>query len=323
MPIAATSAGSEPVAVEALLREQLGNPLTAWSLGSFGAIAEYMRDLDEDTTRLDDGRLGAFTARGAIAFTPVPGLRPLAYETPINSGWSQSIALCLPEEACAMNRRKLVTELGPDRDAARPEDREAILFDLGLDLLAVDACVRSSDPETVDCLRASVGLPLFDHASPILMRLVALSPHRVFLSRIGRVEVYSRIPAPGGTSPEGPHTHVLPKLLRAGRTHAATTPIPSGWVPCAGIHPAHPYKNELGQRVPFDQARYEAFQALLDRWGDPELVAIKRGAPHADDSVISSRHAQAARRVAQAQAAYLRGEIIEDAPEDEDEQAVE
>ena len=31
---------------------------------------------------------------------------------------------------------------------------------------------------------------------------------------------------PTGKSPEGPHTHVLPKLLRSGRTHPATEPIP-------------------------------------------------------------------------------------------------
>lgn len=208
-----------------------------------------------------------------------------------------------------MSGRGVVTELGPDTQAARAEDREGILFDLGLDLLAVDACVRTRDPEAIACLRSGVGRPLFDHANPIGRQLVAMSPHRVFLARIGRIEVYAPIPGPGGTSPEGPHTHVLPKLLRSGRTHAATTPIPAGFVPCAGLHPAHPYKDMLGQRVAFDVARLDAFQAMLDHWGDPEWVLIKRGGAHAPDSPISTRHAQGARRVAEVQARYRNGDV--------------
>ena len=314
-------AATGPDSVAELLLTSLADPGTAWSLGSFGAIAEFMRDPGEEVLALPDDRLGMATARGAIALTPSPELRPVAYETAVASGWNQAIALCLPESACAMSRRRVVTELGPDREAARPEDRAGILFDLGLDLLAVDACVRASDPEAIACLRSGVGLPLFDHANPIGPRLVAMSPHRVFLARIGRVEVYAPIPAPGGTSPEGPHTHVLPKLLRSGRTHAATTPVPEGWVPCAGIHPAHPYKDMMGERITFDAARYEAFQILLERWGDPELLAIKRGGEPAGGTV-PSRHALAARRIADAQARSLRGEsIAPDTDEDDGEEA--
>lgn len=311
---------SQADAVAALLREALADPGTAWSLGSFGAIAEFMRDPDEAVTALPDDRMGMATERGAIALTSCPDLRPVAYETAVASGWNHAVALCLPQDDCAMSRRGVVTELGPDHHAAREQDRDALLFDLGLDLLAVDACVRTSDPKAIACLRSGVGQPLFDPVNPIGRQLVAMSPHRVFLARAGRIEVYAPIPGPGGTSPEGPHTHVLPKLLRSGRTHAATTPIPAGWVPCAGLHPAHPYKDMMGQRIDFDASRHAAFQVLLDRWGDPDLLAVKRGGEHRPDSSVSSRHAQAARRVADVQARYLRGEVIEaDTEADEDE----
>ncbi|MFY9290299.1 MAG: hypothetical protein WAP03_06350 [Methylorubrum rhodinum] len=316
------ASSSQADAVTDLLREALADPGTAWSLGSFGAIAEFMRDPDEAVSGLPDDRLGMATERGAIALSPGPDLRPIAYETSVASGWNHAVALCLPEAACAMNRRGVVTELGPDREAARERDRDAVLFDLGLDLLAVDACVRTSDPESIACLRSGVGRPLFDHANPIGRHLVAMSPHRVFLAKVGRIEVYAPIPGPGGTSPEGPHTHVLPKLLRSGRTHAATTPIPAGWVPCAALHPAHPYKDMMGQRIAFDAARYEAFQILLDRWGDPDLLALKQGGEHGPDSPISSRHAQGARRVAEVQARFLRGEVVEADPEADEDEAV-
>ena len=316
------ASSSQADAVTDLLREALADPGTAWSLGSFGAIAEFMRDPDEAVSGLPDDRLGMATERGAIALSPGPDLRPIAYETSVASGWNHAVALCLPEAACAMNRRGVVTELGPDREAARERDRDAVLFDLGLDLLAVDACVRTSDPESIACLRSGVGRPLFDHANPIGRHLVAMSPHRVFLAKVGRIEVYAPIPGPGGTSPEGPHTHVLPKLLRSGRTHAATTPIPAGWVPCAGLHPPHPYKDMMGRRIAFDPNRYEAFQILLDRWGDPDLLALKQGGEHGPDSPISSRHAQGARRVAEVQARFLRGEVVEADPEADEDEAV-
>ena len=304
-------------AVTTLLREALADPGTAWSLGSFGAIAEFMRDPGEAFEPLSDGRLGLATERGAVALTPIPGLRPVAYETAIGSGWNHAVALCLPEADCAMSGRGVVTELGPDRAAARSGDRDAILFDLGLGLRAVDVCVRATDPEALACLRAGAGRPLFEPGNPIGPALVAMGPHRVFVARIGRVEVFAPIPPADGASPEGPHTHVLPKLLKAGRTHAATTPIPDGFVPCGAIHPAHPYKDMTGRRIPFLHGRHEAFQRLLDTWGDPELVAAKRAAEAGRDPETGSgardRFVQGARRAAEAQAAYLRGETVPEA----------
>ena len=70
--------------------------------------------------------------------------------------------------------------------------------------------------------------------------MLRLSPHRVLVGPCGRIEVYQTIPPVDGRSPDGPHTHVLPKLLRAGRTHAANLPIPDGLVPCLTIHPSRP-----------------------------------------------------------------------------------
>jgi len=304
--------------VAGLLRASLDDPGTGWSLGSFGAIAEFVRDADEEV--LDVGPFGLATRRGAICLDPTPDLRPFAYETAVGSGWNHAVALCLPAGACTLSRRTRVTELGPDRDAARPEHRDDVLFDLGLGLLAVDACVRTGDPEALGLLRAGCGMALFDAANPIGPDLVRMSPHRVFLTRIGRIEVFQPIPPADGASPEGPHTHVIPKLLRGGRTHAATTPIPDGFVPCAAFHPPHPYKDMMGRPVPFERARYDAFQALLERWGDPDLLDLKRrvmagGAPGPGET--AKRYGQA-RRAGEAQGGYLRGEIPSSLATDED-----
>jgi hypothetical protein len=296
-------------AAAALLRAALDDAETGWSLGSFGALATFRRDPDEPVRRPDDGRPGLATERGAIALTPTPGLRPLAYETAFVGGWNHAVALCLPEGACAGAGRRVVTECGPDGAAVRAQDRDGILFDLGLGLLAVDACVRTRDPALLALLRAGAGRPLFEPGNPLAGHLAALSPHRVFVTRPGRIEVFAPIPRPGTPSPPGPHTHLLPGILEAGRTHPATAPIPEGFVPCGALHPPHPAKDAAGRAIPFDHTRHEAFQRLLDTWGDPLLVAAKRAAEAgegASPAARSGRHLRAARRAAEVQARVRR-----------------
>lgn len=263
--------------VTSLIRQELATATTQWNLGTFGAIAEFLRDPDEPV-ELGDGpdRLFAVTDRGGIGFDDLSGVRLFASETAVGSGWSHRVALCLPEAACAMNRRTVLTELGPDETALRPEDRGGILFDMGLGTLQVDICIRTDDSELIATLRSVAGRSLFEAGNPAMGAIVAKGPHRVFISRAGRCEVYQPIPPADGKSPEGPHTHVLPQLLRNGRTHAATEPVPSGWVPFAHLVPAHPLKDPMARPRPWDGAAHERFQELLAATGDPELTALKQ-----------------------------------------------
>ena len=260
-----------------VLVEQMTDVETGWSIGTFGAIAEFSRDVGEATEiDLGDGAASAVTGRGGLRIGVSGSLRVIAAETLTRLSWSQRVALCLPEQGCAMNRRTVLTEIGPDEEALRPQDRTAILFDLGLGALQVDACVRSDDPDVAAALRTWQGRSLFDPDCRAMATILATSPHRVFLSRLGRIEVFQPIPPPNGKSPQGPHTHVLPKLLRHRRTHAATELVPEGWVPCAHFYPPHPARDDEGNSRPFESRRYTAFQALLDRYGEQDLLAIKR-----------------------------------------------
>lgn len=260
-----------------LIRQELTTATTQWNLGTFGAIAEFLRDPGEPV-ELGGGldRLFAVTDRGGIGFDDLSQIRPFASETAVGSSWSHRITLCLPEAACAMNRRSVLTELGPDEAALRPQDRTGVLFDMGLGTLQVDICIRSNDPELIATLRSVTGRSLFESGNPAMGAIVAKGPHRVFISRAGRCEVYQPIPPADGRSPEGPHTHVLPQLLRNGRTHAATEPVPEGWVPFAHLVPAHPLKDAMGRPRPWDGATHERFQELLAATGDPELAALKQ-----------------------------------------------
>ncbi|HEY0293014.1 MAG TPA: hypothetical protein VGC51_11905, partial [Hansschlegelia sp.] len=288
--------------VQALLERHLRSPETRWHLGTFGVVAEFMRDPDEPVAYPTECGLAAFTARGAIRLEATADLTPFAYET-ANArakSWGQQVSLCLPREACAMSQRKVVTELGRDAAAVRADDRRSFLFDLGLDRLQVDACVRTSDVRLIEILRESEGRSLFDFSTGALMAVLKTSPHRVFVTRFGRVEVFQPIPADGASSPPGPHTHVLPKLMNTGRTHAANAPVPKHLVPCGGFAPPHPCRDGRGLLAPFDAGRHAAFQSLLDQFGDRRLVSVKRAAAHEihdEDRKPQTRHERMAARV--------------------------
>lgn len=265
-----------------LLAEQLANAETAWSIGTFGAIAEFVREPDEPTKiGRGDETISAITEKGALCIKAHPQLRPFASESLTTQGWSQRVSLCVPHRLAAMNQRMELTELGPDRDAVRSEDRTGVLFDIGLGTLQIDACIRSSDPGIVAALRRQVGKSVFAADSGAMSVILQANPHRVFISKLGRVEVYQPIPPAHGKSPEGPHTHVLPKLLAHRRTHAATELVPSGFVPCAHLYPPHPMRDGMGQTKPFQMDRHVAFQSLLGRYGDPDQFALKRRIIHA------------------------------------------
>jgi hypothetical protein len=196
-----------------------------------------------------------------------------------------------------------LTELGPDDDALQPKHRGSLLFDLGLGALQADFCVRIDDPEQAALLRRYCGRPVFDPANPAMGFVLHANPHRVFKSRIGRIEVYQPIPSPSGKSPEGPHTHVLPKLLKSGRSHAATEPIPERWIPCAHLYPRHPVRE--GSDL-FDAVCHDAFQRVIEDFGLAEYRALKRrvvdavgsGKPPSSLATRLDRHGRTAVRIA-------------------------
>jgi uncharacterized protein DUF6925 len=211
------------------LRERVASHLRSascgWSIGAYGAIAEFHRDPAEPAWI--DG-LCVATARGAIVVELPPGCRAFGDE--------HAVVLGLAGPEAHMSARAGIACLGADRDALRAQDRDALLFDLGLGLAHCEFCVRTADGALVDALRAAEGAPLLENA-PLVERLKRASPHRVVRSRAGRIEVFQDIAPEGGRSPEGPHTHLLPRLLRRARKRPASPSMPDGWLPCLALYP--------------------------------------------------------------------------------------
>ena len=292
----------------ATLDRLLADHGTHWGVGVMGAIGEFIRDAGEAVASPRPRSM--VTARGGIALmADDAAARLVAWTEPstIAGQWRQGAAVCLPVAEAACGGASVITEIGPDEDALRDEDRGAILFDMGVGFPHIRACVRSADPALVATLRAGCGRGLFDADNWEAAHAVILcSPHRVFLSRIARIEVYQPIPPPDGKSPEGPHTHLLPKLLAARRAHSATRPLPDGLVSCLDIFPAHPLRDALGNDIPFDAARFDRFAALLARFGLAPLEAIRAdvtrairdGVEPARFTAPQGRHERAALKVA-------------------------
>lgn len=264
-----------------LLKLQLRDIEAGWSIGSFGAIGEFHQRVDDDLQIDAEDQYMRATEKGAIRFDSAyfEQMNVVAYETlsPRTHRWGQGVVFCLPSEQAEMNKRGVLTELGPDKEAIRTDDKEAILFDMGLEQPQIDFCIRTEDPDLIALLRTSVGKSLQDHDNPTMAAILSKHPHRVVLSKLGRVEVYQKIGGPdtGGVSPDGPHTHVLPKLLNTGRTHSANVPVPEGYLPCASLHPASPVMASSGDDIAFDPVRYDAFQEILLTYGREEFVENK------------------------------------------------
>jgi hypothetical protein len=131
--------------LHALLLDHIRDPHASWSCGRFGAIAEFHRDAEEPVEITSGAAIAAATSRGAIRIEALPALRPVAYETISKciQSWGQGVALCLPRYLALMSGRTVVAELGPDVDAVRPQDRDALLFDLGLGGPQAEICVRT------------------------------------------------------------------------------------------------------------------------------------------------------------------------------------
>jgi hypothetical protein len=199
-----------------LVARHLADPQASFAIGTFGAIAEFHRGCGEPVVLSSDS---AVTRRGGIRLQLNGAVRAVAWERPASGdSWTHGIALCLSEAHGAMSGRRRPAELGPDAAALREEDREDVLFDLGIGAPHRDFCVRTSDAEIVRALRSASDRP--ELAAGLFRELAALSPARVILSRLGRLEVNTPIPAPEGKTLDGPHTHVCGSQARDGGSGA-------------------------------------------------------------------------------------------------------
>ena len=299
---------TESPPLRAVLRAYLADRASSWSVGGHGAIAEFhwLPDDDprvepdhdpEDPGEADSRSLRVLTAAGGLRIDVREDIVPHAYQALSRhpQRWRQGMTLCLPWRRAQRGARRLLTELGRDREALRRRDRRAVLFDLGLGLPHVDACVRSDSAPLLATLRAASGRSLLEPGNPVMAALIEASPHRVFISALGRLEVYQGIPPAehAARTPPGPHTHVLPRLLARRRGGAGHGDTPAYHRACACLYPPPPVADPLAGHKAYDGEAHARFTALMERWGDPHYLAERQRAMGAMRAGVDARRYRA------------------------------
>lgn len=259
-----------------LIRTHLADPNSCWAIGTYGAIAEFIRDPNERELISNSQPMTLATPRGAIRLRPRESLI-VAYETLSSPphGWTHGLALCLPARQGQRNVRSTLTEIGPDNEAVMEADREGILFDIGVGAPHINAFVRTRDSSLLKMLRRECGRTIISDKSLVVDLIKEANPHRVFLSKLGRLEVFQSIGTSVAGVPEGPHTHVLQDLLALGVTHSPSIPIPKGWEPCLWLFPPHPTTDIHGHLRPFELTLLRKFQGLLESYGHADYIHEK------------------------------------------------
>ncbi len=266
---------SDITKIKALLEQHLHLASSGFSIGALGAIAEFHHSSEEPIIDNPDP-LTIMTKRGAIRLEIPENTYPVAYEalSKNKQRWQQGLAFCLPNAEAGMSRRKGLTELSTDKEAIDNSQTEAVLFDMGIDAYHIDFCIRTKEKELIKLLRQFEGVPYEKLSDTLKAEIIKASPCRVVMSKLGRIEIYQAIGQE--KTPQGPHTHLLPKLFSKKMTHSANTPIPENLVPCLTLHPGNPLVDHFGQSIPFDLSLYKQFQALLDQWGLAECNEVKK-----------------------------------------------
>lgn len=262
--------------ITAVLERHLNLSTSGFSIGSFGAIAEFYHTSEEPIIIDKANRMTMMTKRGAIRLEIPENTHPVAYEalSKNHHRWQQGVAFCLPKAEASMNQRKGLTELGADQDAIDNTQQDVILFDMGIEAFNIDFCIRTKDKALVEKLRQSEGQPYEKLSDHIKTEIINTSPCRVVMSKLGRIEIYQAIGKE--KTPQGPHTHLLPNLFTKKITHSANTPIPESFVPCLTLHPGNPLVDHFGQNIPFDLPLFNQFKDLLNQWGLIECNEVKK-----------------------------------------------
>ncbi|MEM1431302.1 MAG: DUF1289 domain-containing protein [Pseudomonadota bacterium] len=225
--------------IRSFLVDRLRRGAGTWVAGVVGAVAEFTPVAGADVeVALSGESVIARTQGAALRFVINDDVRALTFERNDVPLARSRIVLAVKRERGRPDCAPVLTELGPDRGAIAPEKQGERLFDLGLGRKEARFCVRVGPGRAQEALRQSLGVSFPESLPGIGPALLAESPWRVIETALGRIEVGTPIPPPGGVSPAGPHTHLLPDHLATGRALPAGFDLPRAYLPGAMFYPA-------------------------------------------------------------------------------------
>ena len=210
-------------AVEARFADASGTFVT----GVYGAVAEVLRDPDEPFRADRSGPvLTLATGRAALRLEAAPWMTAFEIarpERPPLIAFAVPIGRTMPAGPAAL------TDLGPDSGGLLPRDAGGRRFDMGLGRRSARFTIRCSDT-LASAIAPHGGTPWPGCLGRIGRAVLGESPVRVIEAPCVRAEVDAVIPPPGGASPDGPHTHLMPDHIAQGFDTPPTVPLPKGYV---------------------------------------------------------------------------------------------
>jgi predicted Fe-S protein YdhL (DUF1289 family) len=187
-----------PGRIAEFVAESLDQKSGPWALGCYGATAEFICQHNEPCDVSVTGEtLTAISGRGALQLT-------------------------IGEQVRALRLRG---------DHTRRGNRAIFLV-----VLKARATLPAAT-ELRNKLNQASGLLLSDVLQAAGATIVKHSPARVVESPLGRAEIGTPIPPPGGQSPDGPHTHLLPGHLASGRATQPGIDLPPVYALGATFYP--------------------------------------------------------------------------------------
>ncbi|MDJ0511968.1 MAG: DUF1289 domain-containing protein [Methyloceanibacter sp.] len=217
--------------------ESLKRGSGTWVMGVVGAVAEFSPATGRSVAvEVGNETVTAHTDGGALSMWIDDDVRAMTFDPPSTPLEQTRVVLAVKRERGRLLATDRITDLGED---ARPlvDENPTQLFDLGLGRKEARFCVRVASGPALSALQSAAGETLIQSLPRLGSVLTAENPTRVIETTLGRIEVQSPIPSPGGRSPDGPHTHLLLEQLEWSRAMPVGMDLPRAYLPGALFYP--------------------------------------------------------------------------------------
>ncbi len=240
------------------------------SIGGYGAIAEYEGwPIEVEST---DSTINFFSnnEKGAFVATILPNNELFAQESLSSNNrlWHQELVVTEKIGGSTYRSGNKLEEVGLDNQSLAAEGKKHLLFNLGTGLGNSIFCVRTDDRELISVLRNYLGKQITTKNHPAIESVVKASPTRVVISKVGRIEVYQKISRV--RTPKGPHTHLLPELLKEKKTHSQKLVLPPNTMPVLSFHP-----RRISRLSPLGAKSCQQFDRILKSFGNRDYFNAK------------------------------------------------